>query len=960
MALTAPHAFAVQATLVADAHVSSARPAVNSGTLSNLNVGGGYTTLVQFDFGVLPAGTTASQITRATLRLYCNRADTPGSVSLATANGAWSEYGVTYATLPALGSAFTSSAADAGAFVTFDVTSAVRAWISGASTNNGFALTASSAAVQFDSKENDITSHAPQLELALAAGGAGTAGPQGATGATGSAGATGAVGPAGPQGLPGLAGPQGLTGATGLQGPIGATGAAGPMGPQGQAGTAGPQGPAGVTGATGATGAPGFVYQGAYNSTIDYALGDVVLWNGASWVSLASSNHGQTPSLSPASWGTLTAQGSPGAIGATGATGAPGPTGARGPGGPPGERGDQGLQGPAGQAGAQGIPGSTGATGLQGPMGATGPAGPVGLTFQGPYASTANYTLGDGVSWQGAGWVSLAYNNQGHTPDQSPQFWSMFATPGASGAMGVTGPQGAAGAAGLNGAPGATGATGATGPTGAAGVPGLSYQGSYDSTRNYATGDVIVWNGASYASLTASNHGNTPGAAPASWGVLAPAGAAGPQGPVGATGTAGPQGIAGPAGPQGPQGTQGPAGPQGPAGTQGLTGAAGPQGAAGATGLQGPAGQAGAQGLQGATGATGLQGPPGAQGATGAVGLTFRGAYDPATSYAVGDGVLYAGSGYVSLIAANHGNAPDQFPAAWSQFSARGATGTTGATGSQGPTGSIGPQGPAGATGAPGVAGPAGSTGPQGPAGSPGATGSTGTAGMNFRSAWSSATYYSANDAVTWNGSTWLALAANNHQQPDASPQSWTVLAQSGGAGPTGAAGTAATVSIGTVTTLAAGASATVTNSGTANAAVLNFGIPQGAQGAAGSGGSSSGPGTFAAMYHGVSYNYTYYAVNSPNASSSEGAAVLAWVPNGCTATRLSVSSQQSGNITVTLRSGNSPTTLANTTLSCSPATSGSCPATGSIAIPAGNFIDLTISGASSTLAGVWTMLECQ
>ena len=45
------------------------------------------------------------------------------------------------------------------------------------------------------------------------------------------------------------------------------------------------------------------------------------------------------------------------------------------------------------------------------------------------------------------------------------------------------------------------------------------------------------------------------------------------------------------------------------------------------------------------------------------------------------------------------------------------------------------------------------------------------------------------------------------------------------------AQGAAATVSMGTVTTLAAGSQATVTNSGTAQAAVLNFGIPQGAAG---------------------------------------------------------------------------------------------------------------------------------
>ncbi len=43
-----------------------------------------------------------------------------------------------------------------------------------------------------------------------------------------------------------------------------------------------------------------------------------------------------------------------------------------------------------------------------------------------------------------------------------------------------------------------------------------------------------------------------------------------------------------------------------------------------------------------------------------------------------------------------------------------------------------------------------------------------------------------------------------------------------------GAAGQAATIRIGTVTTLAYTASATVVNSGTANEAVLDFGIPRG------------------------------------------------------------------------------------------------------------------------------------
>jgi len=231
---------------------------------------------------------------------------------------------------------------------------------------------------------------------------------------------------------------------------------------------------------------------------------------------------------------------------------------------------------------------------------------------------------------------------------------------------------------------------------------------------------------------------------------------------------------------------------------------------------------------------------------------------------------------------------------------------------------------------------------------------------MNFRGAWQQTASYVINDAVTFGGSTYLAQAGGSNLEPDIYSQYWAVLAQAGGAGPTGAAGAAASVSIGTVTTLASTASATVTNSGVAPAVVLNFGIPQGASGAAGTGG-SSGTGSnnaYAGMYHAVNFATIYYAVNTPNTSASESAPVLTWVPLGCTAMRLDVYSQQSGSVKVTLRTG-TPSSMADTALSCTPSTSGSCPATGSVTIPAGNFIDFRFDNASGTTAGVWTSLEC-
>src|SRR6185437_5475135 len=129
---------AAEATLVADTHVNSALPGVNSGAISNLNVGAGYTALLQFDLSVLPAGTTAAQVSRAVLRLFCNRADTPGKVSLRPVEGAWGEYSVTYATLPALGSAAqVVLVGQAGIYVVVDVTTLVQGWIASPATNNG-------------------------------------------------------------------------------------------------------------------------------------------------------------------------------------------------------------------------------------------------------------------------------------------------------------------------------------------------------------------------------------------------------------------------------------------------------------------------------------------------------------------------------------------------------------------------------------------------------------------------------------------------------------------------------------------------------------------------------------------------------------------------------------------------------------------------------------------------------
>jgi len=72
-------------------------------------------------------------------------------------------------------------------------------------------------------------------------------------------------------------------------------------------------------------------------------------------------------------------QGPQGVQGDTGATGATGPQGDTGPQGPQGIQGIQGIQGDTGPQGPQGIQGDTGPQGPQGVQGDTGPQGPQGI-----------------------------------------------------------------------------------------------------------------------------------------------------------------------------------------------------------------------------------------------------------------------------------------------------------------------------------------------------------------------------------------------------------------------------------------------------------------------------------------------------------------------------------------------------------------------------------------------------
>jgi hypothetical protein len=352
LALTANLAHAAQAPVASDSYVNSSFGAVNYGSLTNLYVGGGGTAFIQFDLSSLPAGTTPSQISKATIRLFVNRINTSGVVNVAPVTSAWTESAVTYATIPSIGSTVASfTPVVANQFVTIDVTSLVQGWLTDPSSNFGLALSSTTANVVLDSKENQATGHASELDITVvsqgptgATGAQGIQGPIGPVGATGMQGPIGPVGaqglqgPAGPQGIPGPIGPVGATGAQGPAGPVGATGAQGPIGPVGATGAQGP------AGATGATGAPGINYRGAWSSSSAYTINDAVSYNGSSYIALVS-NFNVSPNSDPTVWAVLAQQGATGATGATGPAGATGATGATGPAGPAGPTGPAGPSG---------------------------------------------------------------------------------------------------------------------------------------------------------------------------------------------------------------------------------------------------------------------------------------------------------------------------------------------------------------------------------------------------------------------------------------------------------------------------------------------------------------------------------------------------------------------------------------------------------------------------------------
>jgi hypothetical protein len=197
---------------------------------------------INFSLATLPNLIKATDIEKATLRIWVEKVSTPGPVDLHIVNSPWDENLLTAASIPDTGYVDTIylKESDEGRFISIDITAILQDWIDLPYANNGLAFFPGNedVNVRFNSKENTKTSHPMEIEVAYV-GPQGPQGPAGQQGEQGPRGLTGAQGPAGPQGEPG---PVGLMGPQGPQGP------AGPQGEQGPRGLTGPQGPVGPAG----------------------------------------------------------------------------------------------------------------------------------------------------------------------------------------------------------------------------------------------------------------------------------------------------------------------------------------------------------------------------------------------------------------------------------------------------------------------------------------------------------------------------------------------------------------------------------------------------------------------------------------------------------------------------------------------------------------------------------------
>lgn len=197
-----------------------------------------------------------------------------------------------------------------------------------------------------------------------------------------------------------------------------------------------------------------------------------------------------------------------------------------------------------------------------------------------------------------------------------------------------------------------------------------------------------------------------------------------------------------------------------------------------------------------------------------------KGEYDPNTAYKALNIVSQNGSSYVA-IQDTQGNPPTN-TTYWKLLSQRGEQGAQGIQGPAGPQGEQGPVGPQG---------PPGETGPQGPQGEKGDAGT----GLDILGTYDNLEALQSAVAQPQQGNMYnvgTTAPYTVYMWDTTNGGEWISQGQLQGAqgpeGPQGPQGPAATMQVGSVTTGEEGTQASVTNSGTSTAAVLDFVIPRG------------------------------------------------------------------------------------------------------------------------------------
>ena len=198
LAVSVVPAWAADAVVSADTYISQPSPQPgpiggpapnqnqNFGALGTMSAGPGSYSLIQFDLSALQGlGLISANIQKATVTLFVNTVTTPGGVDVGLTGQAWTEMGATYQNFNlGLVQVFANDipVTTAGEYVTFDITTQAKGWLTNAVTNNGLIVKAAAASpatwVWFDTKESTTTSHPAIFEVVLV-----DSGPRGAGGA---------------------------------------------------------------------------------------------------------------------------------------------------------------------------------------------------------------------------------------------------------------------------------------------------------------------------------------------------------------------------------------------------------------------------------------------------------------------------------------------------------------------------------------------------------------------------------------------------------------------------------------------------------------------------------------------------------------------------------------------------------------------------------------------------------